>query len=174
MALWDEDLNKVRIVSAGADDIDALFGIYAEVAAEGGAEPQQGKPLHDTFIEGWVRDRAVYAAHVDGVMAGGYFLRPNFPAFAAHIAQGGYLVSRSMRRRGIGRRLVEHSLQEAARVGYTAMMFNLVMATNPSRLLYESVGFEVIGSIPDIHGNEGAFIYWRRLAPEPVGRVPDQ
>lgn len=162
MAL-DEDLTELRIVPAGPSDIDALFGVYAEVAAKGGAEPQQEKPLHDTFIEGWVRDRAVYVAHVDGVMAGGYFLRPNFPAFAAHIAQAGYLVSHQMRRRGIGRRLVEHSLQEAARAGYTAMMFNLVMETNPSRRLYESVGFEVIGSIPEVHGGEGALIYWRRV-----------
>lgn len=153
----------MRIVSAGPSDIEALFEIYAEVAAEGGAEPQSAKSLQDTFIEGWVEDRSVYAVHVGGVTAGGYFLRPNFPAFAGHIAQAGYLVARPMRRRGIGSRLVQHSLHEAARVGYRAMMFNLVMETNPSRQLYESAGFEVIGAIPDVHGTERALIYWRRL-----------
>jgi L-amino acid N-acyltransferase YncA len=166
-----KDLTSLRIVPAGPSDIDALFGIYAEMAADGGAEPRQGKPLRQTFIEGWVRDRAVYAAHLDGVMAGGYFLRPNFPAFAAHIAQGGYLVARSLRRRGIGRKLVEHSLHQATADGYTAMMFNLVMESNPSRRIYESVGFEVIGSIPNVHGNEGALIYWRELAPRTSSRL---
>jgi GNAT superfamily N-acetyltransferase len=173
MAL-DEDITKLRILPAGPSDIDALFGVYAEVTGEGGAEPQQGKSLRDTFNEGWVRERAVYAAHLDGVVAGGYFLRPNFPAFAAHIAQGGYLVSRSLRRRGIGRTLVQHSLRQAIEAGYTAMMFNLVMETNPSRRLYESLGFEVIGSIPNVHGNESALIYWRKLAPEPSGQGSTQ
>lgn len=168
------DIGALQIRPAERSDIDALFEVYADVAASGGAEPQQAKPLRDTFIDGWVRDRAVFAADLDGVMAGGYFLRPNFPAFAAHIAQCGYLVAPTMRRRGIGRRLVEHSLQEATLAGYTAMMFNLVMESNPSRRLYESVGFEVIGSIPEVHGSEGALIYWRRLAPEFSARASRQ
>jgi GNAT superfamily N-acetyltransferase len=160
-----KDLTGLRILPAGPDDIDVLFGVYAELAADGAVEPRPGKELRQTFIEGWIQDRAVYAAQLDGVVAGGYFLRPNFPAFAAHIAQAGYLVSRSHRRRGIGRKLLEHSLQQAAADGYTAMMFNLVMESNPSRRLYESVGFEVIGSIPKVHGSEGALIYWCELAP---------
>ncbi|ONI75718.1 hypothetical protein BWI15_07780 [Kribbella sp. ALI-6-A] len=153
----------LMIRPATPDDVEALYAVYAELAADGAVEPQQAKPLRQTFDEGWVRDRAVYAAHLDGSVAGGYFLRPNFPAFAAHIAQGGYLVARSVRRQGIGRKLVEHSLQEATAAGYTAMMFNLVMESNPSRHLYESVGFQRIGTIPDVHGTESALIYWRSL-----------
>jgi L-amino acid N-acyltransferase YncA len=156
-------LASLRILPATPGDIDALFDVYAELAADGAVEPQQGKSLRETFTDGWVRDRTVYAAQLDGIVAGGYFLRPNFPAFAAHIAQGGYLVPRGLRRRGIGRKLVEHSLQQAAATGYTAMMFNLVMESNPSRRLYESVGFRAIGTIPKVHGDEAALIYWRDL-----------
>jgi ribosomal protein S18 acetylase RimI-like enzyme len=82
--------------------------------------------------------------------------------------------TRSLPRRGIGRTLVRHSLRQATEAGYTAMMFNLVMETNPSRRLYESLGFEVIGSIPNVHGNESALIYWRKLAPEPSGQGSTQ
>jgi ribosomal protein S18 acetylase RimI-like enzyme len=54
-------------------------------------------------------------------------------------------------------------LSEASAAGYTAMMFNLVMESNPSRHLYESLGFQRIGTIPDVHGTESALIYWRAL-----------
>jgi ribosomal protein S18 acetylase RimI-like enzyme len=94
---------------------------------------------------------------------GGYFLRSNFPAMAGHIAQAGYLVARSERGRGIGTRLLAHSLEEAARHGYRAMMFNLVQEGNPSRRLYERAGFQVIGRIPQVHGDETGLIYWRGL-----------
>jgi hypothetical protein len=43
-------------------------------------------------------------------------------------------------------------------------MFNLVMADNPSRDLYESTGFRVFGRIPRVHGDEAGLIYWRELA----------
>ena len=153
----------LSLTEADGADIEALFEVYREVVADGGAEPLSDAPLRQVFAEGWVRQRRVYAARLGGATVGGYFLRANFPAFAAHIAQGGYLVSRAARRRGIGRRLVEHSIAEAARLGYRAMMFNLVMAENPSRHLYEEVGFRVIGQIPKVHGDEPGLIYWREL-----------
>jgi len=43
------------------------------------------------------------------------------------------------------------------------MMFNLVFETNPSRRIYESYWFEMIGRVPEVRGDEGALIYWRRL-----------
>ena len=44
------------------------------------------------------------------------------------------------------------------------MMFNLVLEDNPSRALYESVGFVVIGRIPDAKNGQDGMIYWRSLA----------
>jgi L-amino acid N-acyltransferase YncA len=154
----------LSIVPADAEGREALFAVYAEVAAEGGAEPRRDRSLRDVFDEGWLRDRAVFVARLEGETVGGYFIRPNFPAFAAHIAQGGYLVARRFRRRGIGRALLLDSLERARAGGYRAMMFNLVMAGNPSRALYERVGFRVVGEIPQVHGAESAFIYWLELA----------
>lgn len=156
---------RMTVRSALDDDIAVLFAIYEEVVAPGEAEPRAGRPLREVFDEGWVRDRDLYVEVVSGEVTGGYFLRPNFPAFAAHVAQSGYLVRSDLRRRGIGRGLVEHSLAEATASGYTAMMFNLVMEHNPSRQLYESLGFTVVGTIPAVHGDNRAMIYWRSLRP---------
>jgi ribosomal protein S18 acetylase RimI-like enzyme len=129
----------------------------------GPADGSDHEVLFDVFQEGWIRQRRVYAARAGGATIGGYFLRTNFPAFAAHIAQCGYLVDKSFRRRGVGSRLLTHSLEEAARLGYAAMMFNLVQQHNPSRRLYERAGFKIVGRIPDVHGEEEGLIYWRSL-----------
>ena len=91
-----------------------LFEIYCDVVASGGAQPRGGggaQPrggvsTRQVFVEGWVRERAVYVARQDGKAVGGYFLQSNFPAFAAHIAQGGYLVARACRGSGIGTELL--------------------------------------------------------------------
>lgn len=154
-------------------DLPALFDMYAEVVKEGGAVPADGASL-DVFMEGWIRNRSVYVAWQGDQLAGSYFVRSNFPAFAAHIAQAGYTVSSRVRRQGIGRFMVEDSLRQARRLGYTAMMFNLVLERNPSRVLYESLGFQVIGRIPDAKEGEEGMIYWRALADIPVVDSDDE
>ena len=73
------------------------------------------------------------------------------------------MVAPDFRRRGVGTALVEHSLAEAGRHGFDAMMFNLVIESNPSRRLYERLGFEPVGRVPDAVAGEDAIVYWRRL-----------
>lgn len=97
------DVDRVSIGLATDADVEGLFQIYLDVVTSGGAEPRTDAPLREVFAEGWIQQRRVYAARCGGVTVGGYFLRTNFPAFAAHIAQGGYLVARAARRQGLGR-----------------------------------------------------------------------
>lgn len=144
---------------------DALFAAYTEAIEDGGSFP--GVPpadrghLREVWLEG---NTATVAAAMDGAFAGFYYLRPNFSGRAAHIANAGYLVPRAMRGRGVGRALLEHSLEQARALGFRAMMFNLVFERNPARRLWEAAGFQVIGRIPGaIGGEEDALIYWREL-----------
>jgi L-amino acid N-acyltransferase YncA len=143
-------------------DLQRLFEMYATVVEDGGALPANGASM-DVFLDGWIHNRSVSVAWSDDQIVGSYFLRSNFPAFPAHIAQGGYTVSRQARRHGIGGLMVQDSLQLATRLGITAMMFNLVLERNPSRSLYESLGFKVIGRIPEAKADEDGMIYWRSL-----------
>jgi GNAT superfamily N-acetyltransferase len=144
-------------------DLQPLFEMYAAVVEDGDALPANGACM-DVFLDGWIRNRSVFVAWSGDYIVGSYFVRSSFPAFAAHIAQGGYTVSRQARRQGIGRFMVQDSLEQAARLGYTAMMFNLVLERNPSRSLYERLGFKVIGRIPEAKADEDGIIYWRSLA----------
>jgi ribosomal protein S18 acetylase RimI-like enzyme len=42
-------------------------------------------------------------------------------------------------------------------------MFNLVFESNPARRLYERLGFEVVGRVPEAFEGEDAIIYWRTI-----------
>ncbi len=132
--------------------------------AETGGYPHEPPVDREEFDGYWLEGKsAVVVAEVDGELAGSYFLKANHPGRAAHIANAGFVVAPDMQGRGIGRVLVEDALLRAREVGFDAMQFNLVFASNPARPMYEDLGFEVVGRVPDAVGGEDAVIYWRRL-----------
>jgi GNAT superfamily N-acetyltransferase len=133
------------------------------VAAKEG-HPQAPPLTHDVFEETWLHHAtAVVVARADGMVAGAYYLKPNQPGRAAHIANAGYIVDRPYRGRGIGRLLVEDSITRAPAVGFDAIQFNLVFESNPARRLYEELGWEQIGRVPEAVDGEAAIIYWRKV-----------
>jgi len=76
----------------------------------------------------------------------------NRPGPGSHVATASYMVAPEARGRGVGRELVIESLEWAREVGYAAMQFNAVVATNTAAVkLYESLGFTVVGTVPRAH-----------------------
>lgn len=161
---------ELALSDAGPADLDDLYAAFARVVAAGEGYPQPPGPLAEgDFREYWLEKKsAVVVARHAGTLVGSFYLKPNFPGRAAHIANAGYFVVDELRGRGVGTALVVDSLAEARRLGFDALMFNLVFASNPARRLYERLGFEVIGRIPEAVDGEDAVIYWRRLL-EPDG-----
>jgi ribosomal protein S18 acetylase RimI-like enzyme len=83
------------------------------------------------------------------MVVGTYHLGPNHAGPGGHVASASYMVAAGVRGQGVGRRLVEHSLDRARAGGYLGMQFNAVAATNASAIgLYEQLGFETIGVVP--------------------------
>ncbi len=152
------------IRSATEDDYDELFTAFSRVVTAGEGFPQVPPLTREDFDSYWIRQSsAVSVAKFGGYLVGAYYIRPNFVGRAAHIANAGYFVLAPYRGTGVGRALVEHSLQEAKRLGFDAMLFNLVFESNVARDLYLRLGFEEIGRIPHAIPDEDAFIYWRSL-----------
>lgn len=147
-----------------ADERDALFALFAGVVERKEGFPEAPPLTAEAFDRAWGPQlTAVVAARVHGAVVGAYALKPNFPGRAGHIGNAGYVVDAGWRQRGIGRALVEDSIAEAARLGFDALQFNLVFASNPARRLYEALGFEQTGRVPAAVEGEDAFVYWRAV-----------
>ena len=155
----------VDIRSASVDDYEELFNAFSRVVAAGEGFPQAPPLTREDFDSYWIRSSsAVAVAKFGDYLVGGYYIKPNFVGRAAHIANAGYFVLAPYRGTGTGRALVEHSLVEARRLGFDAVMFNLVFESNPARDMYKRLGFEEIGRIPDAVDGEAAVLYHRSLS----------
>ncbi|MEY2430474.1 MAG: hypothetical protein QOC92_200 [Acidimicrobiaceae bacterium] len=76
-------------------------------------------------------------------------LKPNQLGLGDHVANASFMVHPEHTGDGVGRSLAEAVLARARELGYQAMQFNAVVATNePAIKLWRSLGFEVVGTIP--------------------------
>jgi DNA-binding MarR family transcriptional regulator/GNAT superfamily N-acetyltransferase len=91
-----------------------------------------------------------YVAVLDDRVAGVFVIRPNMPGPGSHVANASYAVRADLRGLGLGRVMGEASLRIAVELGYSAMQFNAVVATNLHAVrLWRSLGFRIVGTIPD-------------------------
>ncbi len=156
----------VDLAATQDDDHAELHRLFcAVVAADEGYPQHPDRPVpFEDFAAYWLTPAtATVVARVDGELAGAYTMKPNGVGRAAHVANAGYIVAAGHRGRGVGELLVRHSMQEARRLGFDAMQFNFVFEQNPARRLYERLGFEVVGRVPDVIDGQAVLIYWRRL-----------
>lgn len=90
-----------------------------------------------------------YKATLDKEIVGTYVLKPNFLGLGSHVANGSYMVHPKHQGKKIGYQITLHSLEEAQKLGFKAIQFNLVVATNIKAInLYKKVGFKIVGILP--------------------------
>ncbi|MFI5674360.1 GNAT family N-acetyltransferase [Streptomyces cellulosae] len=113
--------------------------------------------------------KRVYVVEDDGgaVVASAY-LTPNYGGPAARIANAGFMVDPDHSGRGHGRALAEYLLTAAEAAGYRGMVFNAVVETNPAVKLWTSLGFTILGTVPEAyehprHGRVGLHIMYKAL-----------
>jgi L-amino acid N-acyltransferase YncA len=151
------------IREATADDWAAIWPFFHEITAAG-----------DTFTfpldldretgRGWwmlnAPNRTVVAVDDDGTVLGTAKMNNNQNGNGAHIASASYMVDPAHGGRGVGRALVEHSLDWARSNGFRGMQFNAVAATNAHAVrLYERLGFRIVGTIPEgFHHPEQGYV----------------
>jgi GNAT superfamily N-acetyltransferase len=159
----------VRLAPLQAGQVEELYALFADVVARGDGYPHTPPLTRPAFEETWVRPvTVVVGATVEGRLAGAYYLKPNGPGLAAHVANAGYLVDRLCRGEGIGEALVADSVERAPLAGFDAVQFNWVFESNPARALYERHGWIEVGRIPDAVARpdgkrEAALVYWRSV-----------
>ena len=160
----------LEIRKALEEDKPEIWQIIKAVIATGDTYPLAPDSSEEEMLAYWFSpDKHTYVALLDGIIVGTFFLKANQPALGAHVGNAGYMVAPGNSGKGIGRQMAEWSLDEARRLGFTAMQFNFVVKSNKYAVkLWQDIGFEIIGEIPDAfdHAENGltnAYIMYRKL-----------
>lgn len=152
-------------------DWPAVWAILEPVFRAGETYPYAPNLPEANAREQWIDlPTATYVTTNDsGHIVGTYYIKPNQPTLGAHVCNCGYVVSEQARGQGIASRMCEHSQQEATRLGFRAMQFNLVVSTNQGAVrLWQKLGFEIVGTLPGAfqhptHGFVDAFVLYKQL-----------
>lgn len=113
--------------------------------------------------------RETWVVEQGGVSLGSYYLKPNQHGGGAHVCNCGFVTSSEAQGRGVARRMLDHALDRAATVGFSAMQFNFVVASNTRAIdIWQRAGFAVVGRLPGAfrHPDDGlvdALVMYRHL-----------
>ncbi len=153
-----------------ANDANAVWRLLEPVLRDGETYPLPRDMTRTDALAYWLGpEHRTFVAEAEDNILGTYYLRANQRGGGAHVANCGYITDVVVRGRGVARAMCLHSLDEARRLGFRAMQFNLVIATNEVALrLYKSLGFDVVGRLPGAFahprlGYVDAFILFRDL-----------
>ncbi len=140
----------MTIRPATTTDADALWPIIQPIIAAGDTWAFAPDTSREEMLAFWLSPALdTYVAEVNGEIVGTFFMKNNQPGLGAHVANAGYMVHPAHNGKGIGRAMGLFSLDEARRLGYRAMQFNIVVKTNERAVrLWESLGFQTVGELP--------------------------
>ncbi|WP_375551177.1 GNAT family N-acetyltransferase [Rhodophyticola porphyridii] len=152
------------------DDADRLWSILKPTFRAGDTYTVDPEISRADAISYWTAaEKTVFLAEDRTDLLGTYFIRPNQGGGGAHVCNCGYITAPEARGKGVARAMLAHSLEEARRLGYRAMQYNFVIATNTRAIaIWEQAGFQTVGRLPDAfhHPREGyvdALVMFRSL-----------
>lgn len=98
----------------------------------------------------WLHTPAACYVHEDaGSLLGTFYIRTNAQGGGAHVCNCGYITAQAARGRGIAKAMCLHSQTAATGLGYKAMQFNMVLASNTGAVrLWDSLGYDTVGRLP--------------------------
>jgi len=161
---------SVKIRRAKESDHDSLWLIIEQVISAGDTYIFAPDSDRKKMLDYWCgSDKKTYVAEKDGIIVGTFIIKDNFPDLGSHVANASYITKPNAFGQGIGRTMAEFSLDEAKRLGYKAMQFNIVVKSNERAVsLWQKLGFEIKAEIPEAfnHKDQGltnAYIMWKSL-----------
>ena len=152
-------------------DFDQIWPIFNNVVSAGDTYGYRTDTDKAQAQHLWMQyPRVTYVAEEDQRILGTYYLKTNHDGPGAHVCNCGYMVAPAARGRGLATRMCEHSQQEAVRMGYRAMQFNFVAASNEGAVrLWTKLGFATVGRLPGAFahpklGDVDALVMYKWLA----------
>ncbi len=140
----------LEIRAATEADHDAIWDIFHVIVAAGDTYAFKPEMSRNDALAYWFQaDTRTYVAENDRRVVGTYILKPNQAGAGWHVANAAFMVAPDARGLQVGRKMGEHCLAEARRLGFRAMQFNFVVSTNTAAIhLWHDLGFKIAGTLP--------------------------
>ena len=147
---------STSIRPATPKDHDAIWAIIEPIVRAGDTYMYAPDSTREEMLGIWFAPgKFSYVAELDGQVAATFFICANQPGLGNHVANAGYMVHPNFRGRSLAKTMCLFSLEEAGRLGFKAMQFNAVVATNTIAVdLWVRCGFTPIGTIPKAYRHQ--------------------
>ena len=171
-----KDGTPIQLILADHRDSEPLRRLFQIVIEEGTSYPHDRLPDEDDFMEYWFKGKSTIVAYQQESprgtdLLGAFYLKPNWPGRARHVANAGFMVAPQWRNKGLGWLLGAVMLQYATELGYRSVIFNLVFAENQvAQSLWRKLGFSELAVLPGAvlkngRTHQDAIIMWKSLLP---------
>ncbi len=161
-------MTGITIRQAGPGDHAAIWAMLEPVFRAGETYAIDRDISEAEAIAYWMAAHP-YLAELEGRPVGTFYIRRNQPGGGAHICNCGYITGPGAEGQGVARAMLAYSLDEAKRLGFRAMQFNFVLASNTRAVAtWQRAGFEIVGRIPEAFDHPGlglveALVMYRAL-----------
>lgn len=137
------------IRAATSSDWPAIWALLEPVFRAGETYAVARDISEDAARTMWMDAPAATYVWDDGAILGTYYIKTNHSGGAAHVCNCGYVTGAAAQGRGIARAMCGHSQPAARALGYTAMQFNMVLASNVGAVrLWQKLGYDIVGTLP--------------------------
>ena len=140
----------MEIRLARVADADGIWTLLQPVFRAGDTYAIDPEISRDAALAYWMDlPAATYVVTQAGAIVGTYYIKTNQQGGGNHVCNCGYIVGNAARGQGLAAQMCEASQEQALALGYEAMQFNFVLASNAGALrLWHRLGFETVGLIP--------------------------
>lgn len=160
----------MNIRKATFEDYNSVWEIFQEVIKTGDTYVFYPGTNKEDLQKHWFASYMnTYVAEIDNKILGTYIIKPNQIDLGSHVANASYMVHPQAHGKGLGKLMGLHSLDEAKKLGFKSMQFNIVVSTNEAAVnLWKKIGFEIIGTTPEgfnhlTLGLVDTFIMYRKI-----------
>jgi L-amino acid N-acyltransferase YncA len=155
---------------ATEQDFEYIWPIFHDIVAAGETYAYERDTNFEQARNIWLTTaRETFVFERNGKILGSYYLKTNQAGPGKHVCNCGYMVSSTARSQGLAAAMCQHSQQIAIELGYRAMQFNCVAASNEGAImLWKKLGFTTVGCLPKAfnHPSKGfvdAFVMFKCL-----------
>ena len=160
----------MEIREATEHDFSKIWPIFHEVISAGETYAYPIDTTKEQALNIWLKiPEKAFVFEENGNILGTYYLKMNQAGPGSHVCNCGYMVTPQARGKGLATSMCKHSQNIAKQLGYKAMQFNCVAASNEGAIrLWEKLGFETVGKLPKAfnHPSDGyidAYVMYKWL-----------